>query len=515
MKKMTFSALFLSMSLMLTACSGGGGKAGEANQGSQAEANGGTELIVAADQDPVGLDPQKVPAASSARIYGLVYDTLTKMDENMKIIPDLADSWQVAEDGKSITFKLHQGVKFHNGREMTAEDVKYSFERILNPDTGSVAKSYFTSIDSIETPDPSTVVFKLKYPDASILANTTSSFAAIVPKEVADLNTEAVGTGPYKLDKMESGQYVILKKNPDYFQKDLPKVDTIKFQIMKDEAERMAAIRAGKVDVAQVSADTAKILEKSKNVTIKSYQSSEYSYLGINVAKKPFDDVRVRQAISYAVDRNQIVQTVWKGEAVMSGPVSPAQTAWAVDPATFPSHKLDVAKAKQLLAEAGYPNGFDTVIETASTYPDMIESAQVLQQQLKAIGINAEIKQLEWANYIETWKSKDMTMLVGRNTSGIDPDRSLRYFFATDGTANVWNYSSKQLDDLVQKALQTTDEAARKQLYEQAQQLVVDEAPNLFLASPKNFYAVSERVEGFTPSIAGEPYALVNTSLKK
>ncbi|MFY0545829.1 ABC transporter substrate-binding protein [Brevibacillus sp. H7] len=514
MKKRVLAGFFLSLSLMLSACTGGGNAPGDqANQGNQQPAVTKSELIVAAEQEPVGYDPHKVPAASSVRVYALVYDSLTKLDESLNVIPNLAEKWEVAPDGKTITFTLHKGVKFHNGQEMTAEDVKYSFERILNPDTGAIAKSYFSSVEAIEAKDPTTIVFKLKNPDAAFIANTASAFASIVPKGSTDLTKDAMGTGPFKLEKSEPGQYVLLKKNPDYWNKDLPKVEAIKFQIMKDEAERLAAIRSGKVDISTVSADSAKLLEGKPGVQVKSYQSLEYSYLGINVKKKPFDDPRVRQAISYAIDRNQIVQTVWKGQASLTGPIAPALTNWALDPAAYPSYKQDIAKAKQLLAEAGYPNGFETVLETAATYPDMAESAQVLQQQLKAIGINAKINQLEWAKYIETWKSKDMTLLVGRNTSGVDSDRSMRFFFHTEGSANVWNYSNPKYDELVVKALQTVDQGERKKLYDQAQQLLVEDAPNLFLASPKNFYAVSDKVD-FTPTAAGEVYSLIKASVK-
>jgi ABC-type transport system substrate-binding protein len=207
------------------------------------------------------------------------------------------------------------------------------------------------------------------------------------------------------------------------------------------------------------------------------------------------------------------VQTVWKGQASLTGPISPAAANWALDPAAYDSYKQNLDKAKQLLAEAGYPNGFDTVIETASTYPDMVETAQVLQQQLKAIGINARINQLEWGNYIETWKSKEMSLLVGRNTSGTDSDRSLRFFFHTEGSANVWNYSNPRFDELVVTALQTVDQTERKKLYDEAQKLLVEDAPNLFLASPKNFYAVRDNVS-FQPTAAGESIALLQATVQ-
>ncbi|PLS16138.1 ABC transporter substrate-binding protein [Bacillus sp. M6-12] len=512
MRKKLGLAILLTLMLILSACTGGSKESSSSS--STKSKDGEKQLIVASDQDPVGLDPHKTPAASSVRVYSLIYDRLVHMDSEMKIVPALAEKWNISEDGKSITFNLVKGVKFHNGREMTSEDVKFSFERILNPDTGSTVKSYFSSIAKIETPDAQTVVFHLSAPDAAFLNNASVASAAIVPKEVKDLNTEAVGTGPFILDKMEAGQFVTLKKNPDYYNKDRVKVDSIKFNIMKDESQRTAALRSGKVDVASISADTASLLEKAKNVEVKGYQSMEYSYLGINTAKKPFNDVKVRQAISFAIDRQAIVDTVWKGKAALTGPISPAAEQWATDAGKLPGYKQDTNKAKSLLAEAGYPDGFDTTIYTASTYPDMIDSAQVIQEQLKAIGVNAQIKQLEWGAYIEMWKSKNTDLLVGRNTSGTDPDRSTRYFFSTEGSANVWNYSNKEFDSIVQKALETNDENQRKTYYDQAQTILAEENPNLFLASPMNFYAVSGRVQGFEPTVAGESVALLNASLK-
>jgi peptide/nickel transport system substrate-binding protein len=515
MKKWAWASLLLAICVVFTACSSKpAAPAQSAAPGSSAAGAVGGELIVAAEQDPVGFDPHKVPADSSVRIYSLIFDSLTKLDEKLNVVPALADSWKVADDGKSIQFNLHKGVKFHNGREMTSDDVKYSFERILNKDTGALAKSYFSSINTIEAPDASTIVFKLKTADSAFAANTASSFASIVPKEVADLNKEVIGTGPYKMEKNESGQYVTLKRNPDYFIKDMPKAETIKFQIMKDEAERLAAIRAGKVDLAMVTADTAKLLESNKNVTVKGFQTLQYSYLGINVTKKPFDNPLVRQALSYAVDRKQIVDTVWKGQAVPSGPISPALGS-ALDTNSYASYKTDIAKAKQLLAEAGFPNGFDTVIETASTYPDMVDTAQVLQQQLKTVGVNAKINQLEWGTYVKTWSSKNMTLLVGRNTAGAVPDRAMRFYFGSAGSANVWNYSNPKYDEVLQKALETNDQAELKKQYDESQKIVVEDAPNLFLVSPKNFYAMSAKVEGFEPTAAGESFALVKTSVKK
>lgn len=511
-----FTAVFLILLLFLSACNGGSSTQSPSASGTPAPAGktGETELIIAMEQEPTGFDPNKVPAIASVRIFGLTYNSLTRMDENFNVAPNLAEKWEFSPDGKTLTFKLFQGVKFHNGREMTSEDVKFTYERILNPDTGALSKSSFSSIESIETPDKYTVVFKFKTADTAFLANSTSSNAAIVAKEVADLNKEIVGTGPFMIDKIEPGQAIYLKKNPNYHEKGLPKVDKIQFRIMKDEAERLAALRAGRIHLSMVTQDSAKLLEGAKDIKIVGYQSLDYGYIGMNVAKKPFDDVRVRQAIALAVDRDEIVNAVWKGQAVASGPISPANKTFSLDVSQYPSYKKDIEKAKQLLKEAGYPNGFSTVIQTMAGYPDMVDSAQIVQQQLKAIGITADIQKMEDAKYIDLWKSKQMDMMVGRNSSGTNPDRSLRFFFHTNGSANVWNWSNPAYDKLVDEALQTPDLDKRKQLYYEAQKLVVNEAPNVFLTSQNIFYAVnSSVVKDFVPTAAGESLALLKTSV--
>jgi ABC-type transport system substrate-binding protein len=472
-----------------------------------------SELVIAANKEPVGFDPNKVPAESSLRIYSLIYDTLTTMDKDFNVKPSLADKWTFSEDGKTLTFNLHQGVKFHNGREFTSDDVKYTLERIMDPKEAALSKSSLSSINTIETPDKYTVVLKLKTADTAILANLANPFSSIVPKEITDLNKQSVGTGPFMMDKVDPGQLVTLKKNPNYFNKSVPKVDILTFRIMNDEAERMAAIRSGKIDLAIITNESAKLLENQKNVSISSFDSLQYLYVAMNVAKKPFDDVRVRQAISYAINRDDIVNSVWKGQAAVSGPMSPAQKAFALDVKEFPSYQHNLEKAKGLMKAAGYENGFETVIQTTSQYPEFVDTSQVVQQQLKEIGIKVEIKKMEEAAFVELWKSKKMDIMVGRNNSGTNPDRSMRFFFATNGSANVWNYSNPKYDDLVQKALETADENARKDIYNQAQKMLVEDSPNIFLNSPKIFYAVSSRVKDFVPTAAGEWISLLGTSV--
>lgn len=519
--RLTVFALGVGM-LLAAGCGGakqGGGPGAQqgAGQAGQPAGKGPQILLIANDQEPVGLDPAKNPAASSLRIMEKLYNGLTRLNENMEVVPDLAEKWEVP-DPTTYVFTLRQGVKFHNGRELTSADVKYTFERILDPQTASIAKSYFEQVASIETPDPRTVRFKLKEPFAPFLTNTASTWASIVPRETVekngDLNKVADGTGPFKLAEWLPDNHVKLVRNPDYFVKGEPKVDGITFLTMKDEAARLAAIRTGKVHLTTVSADSARLLAGEPDVRVIDYQSLQYSYLGMNAARKPFDDPRVRKAISLAVNRQEIIDTVWKGKAVLTGPTPPALKDWAIPVDGLPGYKPDVAAARKLLADAGLAQGFKTTLKTASTYPDMVETAQVVQAQLKAIGVQAEIVQLEWGQYVDAWKKKDMDLMVGRNTAGTDPDRSLAFFFHSKGSANVWNFADAEFDKLVEDGRRAKGQNERKQLYSQAQARLIELAPNLFLASPRNFVALRKNVEGFVPMPNGQELNLARTSLR-
>lgn len=471
-------------------------------------------LLVANDQEPVGLDPAKNPAASSLRIIEKMYNGLTRLNEKMEVIPDLAERWE-NPDPTTWIFYLHKGVKFHSGKEMTGEDVKFTFERILNPDTGSIARSYFTQVDRVDVVDPYTVKFTLKEPFAPFLTNTSSTWASIVNKDFqGDLNKAEDGTGPFQLQDWSPDNHVKLVKHADYFVKGQPKLEGITFLTMKEEASRLAAIRSSKVHFTTVSADSATLLEKESAITVLTYQSLGYSYVGFNVDREPFDDPQVRQAISLAVDRNEIVNTVWKGAAQLTGPTTPAMAQWAMPAAELPDYKVDIDKAKKLLTDAGFPNGFKTTLSTAATYPDMVETAQVLKEQLKKIGVEVEIKQLEWGAYVNDWKTKNMEMMTGRNTSGTDPDRSLAFFFHSKGGANVWNFADAEFDRLVEEGRRAATVAERQRSYNSAQQRLVSLHPNLFLASPQSFVAVQNTVKGFVPMPNGQELSFVNVTIE-
>lgn len=502
-----FLLFFVLFFLILAACSNEGAESSEnETEEKTAETETAEEaeqiLRIANDQEPAGLDPHKIPAASSIRVYSKVYEGLVTFNENMEIIGQLAESWEQPDDVTYI-FNLVEGVQFHNGREMTADDVKYSFERILDEETASHVASYFSGIESMEVLGDYQIQFTLSEPDATFLSNLTHSSAVIVPKEVVeengDLQQVAVGTGPFVFEEWVPDNSVTLTKNENYYIDGLPKLNRLEYYTMIEESSRISAIRTGEIDMTTVNAQNAELLSDHDGVTIMDYQSLEYSYIGFNVEHEILSDERVRQALSLATNRQEIIDIAWKGEGVISGPIAPSMGDWSIDVESHELYQHDVEKAKQLLADAGYPDGFDITITTASSYADMVDTAQLLQQQWKQIGINAEIQQVEWGEYIDIWSNTSADILVGRNGSGTDPDRAMNYFFHTDGSANVWKFSSPEYDALVEEAKAMIDIDTRKEMYGDAQNLLLELSPNLFLVSPKNYVAVRDNVTDYEP----------------
>jgi peptide/nickel transport system substrate-binding protein len=480
-------------------------------------ANGG-ELVVAKDQEAPGLDPAKNPAQAAIRVFDLMYSRLTRLDQQMRPQPDLAEKWDISPDGKTYTFHLRQGVKFHNGRELTSADVKYTYERIINPDTASIAKSFFDPIDHIDTPDPYTVTIVLKSPNTPFLVNTAASWAGIVAKEIVDanngdLNKVDAGSGPYMLQEWTPDTRTVLVRNPNYYVPGQPASDKITFQIMPDENARIAALRTGNVQFTVLSAAGYDTLKTDSSVKAVEGPTLSYAYLGMNVARAPFDKPEVRQAISYAVDRNEIINSVFRGHARPTGPVPSAMSDWAIDVSSIDTYTPNLDKAKQLMADAGVSNVKTTMI-AMSTLPYQVDAAQVIRSQLLKIGIDAEVQPQEVGVYVDNWKKKNMDLMVGGNGSGTNPDRAVCFFFCTDGSANVWNYSNPKVDSDGAEGRTATDQNGAKSIYADAQKQIIADAPNLFLANQNQFLAASPKLQNFTVMPDESWQGLITASLQ-
>src|SRR5690606_17011986 len=337
-----------------------------------------------------------------------------------ELVPDLAESYEISEDGTVFTFKLRPGVKFHNGRELTAADIKYSIERVVNPATQSPGQGFFASIkgfdemaggsatelSGITTPDDHTVVFELTRPDATFLHVMALNFSFAVPKEAidefgADFATHPVGTGGFKLREWTLGQRVVFERNPDYYHPGVPYLDEITFEIGQEPTVALLRLQRGEVDIlgdgippaqfAEVMADPA-----NEGLIVEGGQLHT-GYVTMNVTQPPFDDVRVRQAVNMAINKERVVRIINNRAVPANQPLPPAMPGYDTGYAGYP---FDAAKAKELLAEAGYADGFTTELYAMNTDPNP-RIAQAIQQDLAEIGIKAELKSLAQATVID------------------------------------------------------------------------------------------------------------------
>ncbi len=346
----------------------------------------GSTLRFGTDAEPIGFDPHTISAVASLRLISQMYNTLIDVDENLNVIPELATSWE-QPDEVTYVFHLRDDVKFHNGRGMTAEDVKYSFERILTPDAGMLGNSasYIADIDTIEVVDDYTVKITLKTINAPFIASLSSNYCAIVCKEVVeeagDLLRADGGTGPYTLGEWVPDNMVTAHKFEDYFIEDQPKFDAIEFYVMTDSSARLAALRTGSVDVINADTSMLQLVATDDSIKTVSYQSRNYITLCLNVNNQYFSDARVRQAISLAINREEIIDMAFNGEAEISGFVPASLGHWAVDVTENAMYQQDIEKAKALLTEAGYPDGFEVTL-IVGLLDTLRDTGAVVQQQL-------------------------------------------------------------------------------------------------------------------------------------
>ncbi len=463
-----------------------------------AQKSGGT-LIAAWAQDPVGLDPQITSARSSLQVLENVLDTLTALDAQGKVIPSLATSWEVSSDGLTWTFHLRHDVKFSNGRPMTAQDVVYTYTRMLDPATGSGQKYLLGSTQSVTASDDYTVQFHLKTPEVALLSHLAVNKAVgIIAKESVDngtINTQPIGTGPFMIASYEPGNQVVLKKNPYYWQQGLPYLDEVDLKIIPDESVRQTGLLSGDIDWAiSVPPQSLSQLQNAQGVVVDKTTAGAYWYIGVNLKHTPLNDPKVREAINYAINRKDITDAMTFGTGVPTQDPIPSSSAWAYN---YAPYSYDPAKAKQLLAEAGYPDGFRMQIMPTTQYPESIRGAQVIQQELQAIGVRVTIKSLEWAQWLQEEGKGNYDTYVCSWNGLVDP---YDFFYAQHHTGQVFNftgYSNPAVDKLLDQGNVTQGFDQRKAIYQQVNKMIVDDAPYIYLYNPANIQAFRSYVKGY------------------
>ncbi|HRY71973.1 MAG TPA: ABC transporter substrate-binding protein [Spirochaetia bacterium] len=476
-------------------------------------------LTIGVDQEAVGLDPHVVTAFSSMRRIDLLYNRLVRLDDNFVVVPDLAQSWDIP-DNLTYVFHLRKGVKFHNGREMTAEDVQYSLNRVLDPKTASPGRSYISLVKAIEVVDRYTVKLTLSAPLASLLDGLTSNNLSIVPKEVVEaqgnLQKVEAGTGPFMLKEWIADNSMTLVKNPDYFEKGAPALDKVIFRVIPEQASLLAGVKSGDLDMATIN-DGATIRQAAKDpkVVVMSKPGLNVRIFSFNTTRKPFDDVRVRAAFAQVLDRSEILAIAEFGMGKPTGPIPVAATQWATPVPKLPFAKPDIAAAKKLLAEAGYPSGFSFKITCSSTYEGGLAVAQVVQDELKKIGVTAELEVVEWGVYIDKWVKRDFdTMVELRGGSG-EPDRFLYRTFHSTGGVNNFLFKDAEVDKYLDLGRNQFKPADRKASYDKLQALLIEKAPAVFLYCPNENHVLSPKVTGFRQVGNGSLYYITTAQVKR
>ncbi|HML25030.1 MAG TPA: ABC transporter substrate-binding protein [Aggregatilinea sp.] len=478
----------------------------------------GNVLIVARAADTTGLDPHTQTAFASLRLLELIYEPLVMLDADLNVVPALAESWDFSDDATQLTFNLRQGVTFHDGSDFTSEDVKASLERILNEETGAATRANLLSIASIDTPDDYTVVLNLSEPDVPLLAALATTNAVILSSDVianGDPATETIGTGPFMLDSWVPEETTTLTANPNWWG-DGPYVDGIEMRVIPDEASILAALRAGTVDFALLNDPlVATLLIDDPDVVLNRAPSIAYHVLQLNAANPPLDKLEVRQAISCAIDRQEVLDTAALGEGSVTGPVT--SPAYEVPLDEFFCYERDVEKAKELMIAAGMEDGFSLTIMAASAEPPTaMAEAQTIQSQLADINIDVEIEPLELSVYVDRWLAADFDAAVALNGGRPDPyTMYARYFTANGNLATVAGYGDETLDQLMQEGRAETDPAARLDIFTQFQKHLVEMAPWIWLYTDYEYTAQQPYVQGFVPMPTDSIYSLAQVSIER
>ena len=457
-------------------------------------------LEVAVDQSPAGLDPHVITAFSSFMIVnGTIYEGLTAIDRDLKVVPSLAESWTVSPDGRTYTFKLRAGVTFHDGSPMGAEDVVATIRRVQGKDIASPLASRLGSVETATAVDSGTVELKLKEPASPLLASLAT--IAIAPRSMETnkdaLQKQPIGTGPFRFGEWQPNGYILLGRHDRYWQPDAPKLSGIKFNIVPESATRQVGLASGQYAMLpNIDAVTALQLKGRPGVSLSQTLELAYSLVGMNTAKPPFDNPKVREALNYAVNRQEIVDVALFGAGVPGGPLSPALKAWAVDVKEFPCYRHDPAKAQMLLKEAG---GSLPVAVTMNVLPrqDIKDIAQVVQAQLNKAGFKVELRNQELGQFIQDWRNGNFDLFASTNAGSVDPDDYFYRTFRTGGSTNVFKYADPELDRLLDQARSSQDLAARKGAYDEVQKRLACTGPVAHLAYATLFTAARANVKGY------------------
>jgi len=485
-------SILLIISMLLSACTSGakeqttsGGNTDKVtadSENSEAASAKRTDLRFALDQEPATLDPNFMGDGAGFMVAVNIYAGLVYITDDFQIQPDLAKEWEISADRLEYTFHLRDDVTFHNGEHFTAADVKYSYERAMeSPYAGMVT----SNMKSMEAVDDYTIKITLNVPNAAALDCFGSTFLRIVNQKAVEeagekfgYNPLGAGTGPFKFVSWTTGESIVLTANEDYY-KGAPSIKDVTFKIITDYNTATIAVETGEVDIARIGYANLESVQDNKDLVIESVASMVYDYIGFNTTKAPFDNPKVRQAIAYSVDKNELLQVAINGETGGVNAVIPMPKGgfgYNYDIELYPKN---IEKAKQLLLEAGYAEGFTCTIYTPESN-ERKNSAQYIQYCLAEIGITAQIEVMQQAALLELIKKGGTEIfLMGYNAASADADWYLFNNYRTGQTYNYTQYSNPKLDAMLDQAREEGDNDKRLALYQEITVLLHEELPDI------------------------------------
>ncbi len=495
MKKRLFGLFLLALLTMAVLSGCTDGTVEPSVDHSSKEPTYGGSVVVGIQQDFDSLDPHKATAAGTKEVLFNIFEGLVKPDENGNLINAIASDYTVSEDGLMYTFTLRENVKFHNGNVVTAEDVKYSLERAAGLLDGTPLVSTLRAVTNVDIIDEQTVQVTVGSANAEQIYGFVT---AIIPAGSGEDETaNPVGTGPFSYASYKPQEGMIVKKHEEYWQEGLPYLDEVNFKIVNSPDSALLELQGHTIDVyAYLTDSQANILQNDYQVLASA--SNVVQALFLNNAVAPLDDVRMRRAICYALDRDEINLFVGGGRGtLLSAGMLPTLKDYYVDLNDVYGTADDQQKAKDLLTEAGYPDGFDLEIAIPSNYEFHMQTGEVIVEQLKAVGINATIRGYEWNAWLEqVYNGREYAATISGITSDMTPSYLLTRF-QTDSSKNFINFSSPEYDDIFQRAENTMDLKLKAGYYAQAQKILCDLAGSAFIQAPANQTAVSKNLAGY------------------
>jgi peptide/nickel transport system substrate-binding protein len=483
------------------------GAAGLVPRAARAQGKPGGVLTVASSALPPNIEPHMQGLDIFQRRKPLVYENLVWIDYDLEPKPELAERWEQRSPTEYV-FHLRRGVRFHDGKEMDAEDVKYTYDRVRDPKVSPGAND-LTFVKQIDVVDKSTVRFVLASPAATFLINVGGKYNGVIPKDSAGdgkaLLTKAIGTGPFMIEEFDPSRRWALKRNPAYWGTQKPLLDGIVYQAIPDESSIVAGLRTGQVHFAEFS--SALSFQVAKGIpTVEAVQAPSTRWVVLDLAgdQEPTSKTEVRQAVALALDRPAILQIAGSGLGQRLGVLPPGLRYWAVPWSELPNQQRDVARAKTLLQQAGYSGRVPMRIRNIVGFPALAAALPVIVENLKEAGIDVTVETVDGGVWIKDWVVPQSPPTMNEWGGFVDPDQALhRHFHSAPGGKDFRRWKNARADELLDAGRTTLDRARRKQIYDQVQRLLAEDPISLPLYSPDLLYAMQKTVKGFQPHPTG------------